>query len=224
MPKTNASLNFKIAMTGVFAALSVVLALTPIGYIVIPGTFISITIMHVPAILAALTAGLGPGISVGFVFGLTSLIRAAVNGGGSNPFFLNPLVSVLPRMIFPIAAWVIFKIFNSIPKMPKAVSAAFASAAGTFVNTALVMLAIYLFYGQTLISGMTETFEKFGFNILDLSGFKGYYAIMACTLLTNGFFEIIAAMIICIAVVTSIYAIKNKKSKITRLEEESEKE
>lgn len=218
MPTTNRSLNYKIAMTGVFSALSVVLALTPVGYIQIPGTFISITIMHIPAILAAITAGLGPGIAVGAVFGITSLIRTAMSGG-ANPFFVNPAVSVLPRMLFPIAAWAIFKAFNAIPKMPKVISGAFSAAIGTFVHTALVMFAIYAFYGSMLIEGMAQTFEKFGFAGWNLTGFNGYAAIMACTLLTNGFFEIIAAVIICVVVLGSIYAVVNRKSKITKLSE-----
>lgn len=219
MQKVNRSLNYKIAMTGVFSALSVVLALTPIGYITIPGTFISITIMHIPAILAALTAGLIPGISVGAVFGITSLIRTAMNGGGANPFFLNPMVSVLPRMIFPIVAWAIFKALNAIPKMPKIISGAVGSAVGTFAHTALVMFGIYAFYGQTILAGMSATFEKFGFAQEMLSGANGYFAVMACTLLTNGFFEIAAAVVLCAAVLGSIYAVQNRKSKISKLEE-----
>ena len=47
--KTNQSLNYKLALTGIFSALSIVLAVTPIGYINIG--FIAITIMHVPVIL-----------------------------------------------------------------------------------------------------------------------------------------------------------------------------
>ena len=245
MPTTNSSLNYKIAMTGVFSALSVVLALTPVGYIQIPGTFISITIMHIPAILAAITAGLGPGIAVGAVFGITSLIRTAMSGG-ANPFFVNPAVSVLPRMLFPIAAWAIFKAFNAIPKMPKVISGAFSAAIGTFVHTALVMFAIYAFYGSMLIEGMAQTFEKFGFAVDYISiifrihlairnsetyfgqGIKANFIeshtinpliIMDCTFYTKGFFEIIAAVIICVVVLGSIYAVANRKSKITKLSE-----
>ncbi|MBR3550144.1 MAG: ECF transporter S component, partial [Treponema sp.] len=96
MEKTNRSINYKIALTGVFGALSVVLSFTPLGYIQIG--LLAITIMHIPVILAVILAGLVPGVSVGLIFGLSSLIRAAQTG---SPFFINPLCSVLPRMIFP---------------------------------------------------------------------------------------------------------------------------
>lgn len=221
MEKVNRSLNYKIAMTGAFGALSVVLAVTPIGFITIPGTFISITIMHIPAILAALTAGLIPGMSVGLVFGLTSLIRSAMSGGAANPFFLNPLISVLPRMIFPLCAWAIYKGINAIPHMPKVVSGAIASAFGTFFHTCLVMAGIYILYGKVLIEGMTQTFEKFGFNVVDLSGLKGYGAVLACTFATNGIWEIVAATVLSAAVLGSIYAVQNKKSRLSKLAEET---
>ena len=218
MGKVNRSLNYKIAMTGVFGALSVVLAITPIGFIQIPGTFISITIMHIPAILAACTAGLVPGIGVGLVFGLTSLIRTAMSGGGANPFFLNPLVSVLPRMLFPVVVWAVYKALDLIPHMPRAVSGAVSAAFGTFCHTLFVMGAIYIFYGQTLLGGMAQTFARFGF-ALDLTAFKGFIAVMACTLLTNGLWEIAGAAVLTAAVLGPLYAVQNKKSKLTKLEE-----
>lgn len=220
MGKVNQSVNFKIAMTGAFGALSVVLAFTPIGYITIPGTFISITIMHIPAILATLTAGLIPGMGVGLIFGLSSLIRTATQGGGTNPFFMNPLVSVLPRMLYPIFAWAIFKLLDMIPRMPKVISGAVAGAFGTFFHTVLVMTAIYALYGEMLLSGMAQTLAKFGFEMVKLTPFKGWLAVLGCTFATNGIWEIIGAVVLTVAVMGSIYAVANKKSKLTKLDDE----
>ena len=217
MDKTKRSSNYKIALTGVFSALSVVLSFTPLGYIQIG--LLAITIMHIPVILAIILAGLLPGISVGLVFGLSSLIRAAQTG---SPFFTNPLCSVLPRILFPIAVWAIYKLLQNIPHLSKVVSGAVSAAFGTLCHTIIVMTALYIFYGTLLLQGMKGALEQFGFDMSKLSTFGGYIAIITCTLATNGIWEIIAATIIVATVLTSIYAVKSKKSKVSKLDEQSE--
>ncbi len=215
MEKRNKELNYRLAMTGVLGALSIILSITPLGYISLGG-FINITTMHIPAILAVLTAGLAPGICVGLIFGLSSLIRTTMMGGGAAPFFMNPLVSVLPRMLFPIAVWAVYKLLNLIPKMPKVISGAVASGIGTFMHTLLVMGAIYILYGQSLLEGMTNVLQNLGYDISSLSAIGGFIAIMIGTLATNGIWEIIAAIILTAAVQSSIYAATNKKSKLSK--------
>lgn len=215
----NQSVNFKIAMTGVLGALSVVLAVTPLGYIRIP--FISITVMHIPAILASILAGLVPGMCVGLIFGITSLINTVIAGGGGNPFFLNPLVSILPRILFPVASWTVYALLSKIKCLSKTLSAAFASAVGTLFNTLLVMGSIYIFYGNSLIKGMAETFSKFGFNF-EITGLKGYLAVIAVMELTNGLWEIAGAVVITCAVMGAMYVSSKSKSKLSKIEDSEE--
>ncbi|MBQ1593333.1 MAG: hypothetical protein II077_14975, partial [Treponema sp.] len=57
------------------------------------------------------------------------------------------------------------------------------------------------------------------FSAEGLSSVGGYFAILACTLATNGIWEIITATIIVATVLTSIYAVKSKKSKLSKMEE-----
>ncbi|HAM79057.1 MAG TPA: hypothetical protein DCP61_07755 [Treponema sp.] len=214
MEKTNRSINYKIALTGVFGALSVVLSFTPLGYIQIG--LLAITIMHIPVILAVILAGLVPGVSVGLIFGLSSLIRAAQTG---SPFFINPFCSVLPRMLFPVAVWAICKLLNKLPGFSKVISGSIAAAVGTLCHTLIVMAALYIFYAEPLLQGMKGAMEQFGFSTDNLSPVGGFIAIIACTLATNGIWEIITATIIVATVLTSIYAVKNKKSKLSKIEE-----
>ncbi|MBQ3981374.1 MAG: ECF transporter S component [Treponema sp.] len=214
MEKTNRSINYKIALTGVFGALSVVLSFTPLGYLQIG--LLAITIMHIPVILAVILAGLVPGVSVGFIFGISSLIRAAQTG---SPFFINPFCSVLPRMLFPVAVWAICKLLGNIPAISKVVSGSIAAAVGTLCHTVIVMAALYIFYTEQLLQGMKGALEQFGFSAEGLSSVGGYFAILACTLATNGIWEIITATIIVATVLTSIYAVKSKKSKLSKMEE-----
>ncbi len=202
--KNRQSLNYKIAMTGIFGALSIILALTPIGYVQIGA--LAITIMHIPTILATLTAGLVPGLFTGLIFGISSLVKAATSGNASNIFFVNPLVSVLPRVIFPIAVWGFFKLLNLIPRMPKTVSGGIAAAAGTLVHTLLVLGALVIFYGKDLGLKSGEMLS-------------GFFAFVAATLATNGLWEVVSASVLSVIVLGAIYGINSRKSKISKLED-----
>ncbi len=204
--KINQSLNFQIAMTGVFGALSVVLVLTPFGYITIPGNPLAITIMHIPVILATVLGGLVPGIGVGLIFGITSMIRAVMIG---SLFFYNPLISVLPRMLFPVFVWLIFKLVSKINRI---LAGSFAAAAGTFFHTVIVITFIYFVYfdsypaakeaGAKSISGLIKT--------------------LGVVFLANGLWEILAAVVI-VTIVISAFYVSSKRSKISKLDSDLEK-
>ncbi|MBO7638474.1 MAG: hypothetical protein J6S91_05810, partial [Treponema sp.] len=101
----------------------------------------------------------------------------------------------------------------------RVISGTIASAFGTLTNTVCVMGAIYIFYANDLILGMTETLSKMGFAVESLSGIKGYLVILGATLLTNGLWEIVGAVILTAAILGSIYLVENKKSKLSKIEE-----
>ncbi|NLM76133.1 MAG: ECF transporter S component, partial [Clostridiaceae bacterium] len=91
----------KIAIAGIMSAFSILLSLIPsLGYIVVPLTPITITTMHIPVIIAAILEGPVVGGFVGLIFGLSSMYTAAtIFAGLPTAFvFLNPLVSVFPRI------------------------------------------------------------------------------------------------------------------------------
>ena len=208
------SLNYKIAMTGAFAALSVILSVTPLGYIQLGGA-IQITLMHIPTILAALLGGLESGVVVGFVFGLSSLLHGLMTPTAASPFFLNPLVSILPRMIFPVALWAIYTALCLIPHLPKTIAATVAAAVGTFIHTLLVMGAICVFYADTYLPMVRGAIEKL-FGHEGVSGFKAYCAVIAITMITNGFLEIAVAAFFVAAVFLALFAKNHGKSKVSR--------
>ena len=133
----------KLALTGALSALVIILGVTNLGLIKI-GPAASITILQIPVILASMLVGLPGGLFVGFVFGLVSLIQAAVSPSGAlDPFFVNPLISVLPRMMVAVVSWAIYKLLTLIPKMPKSVSAGITGFLGSFLHTVFVMSALY---------------------------------------------------------------------------------
>ena len=95
----------RMVVTAMLSAITALLTFTPIGMITLPPPLPSATTVHIPVILAALVEGPLVGLAVGLVFGLCSLIRAWGTGMvGLTLFFRNPLVSVLPRLLVPLAA------------------------------------------------------------------------------------------------------------------------
>ena len=91
MNKTN-----KLTLIGLLTALTILLGLTPLGYI--PFGVIRVTTLHIPTIIGAIVAGPLVGGLVGLSFGLFSLFQNLTAPTSILFFmFLNPLVSVLPR-------------------------------------------------------------------------------------------------------------------------------
>lgn len=191
------SRNKRLALTGAFSALVIVLGITKLGILPISPT-ISITYLQVPVILIVMLSGLPEGIFVGAVFGIMSLIQAAMSSnGGLDPLFVNPLVSVLPRMLVAVVSYFIWKLLKLIPHLPKAISAGITGFLGSLAHTVLVMLSLYIIYSD-LINNMFNT--KSFFAIIGLVGF-------------NAILEGIASTILCSAVFIALYINKNKKSK-----------
>ena len=116
----NHSLNKKLAIIGALGALTVLFGLLPvIGYIRLPWG-LAITLLHIPTILGALIAGPLAGACIGLIFGLTSLYQASQSAGGLDILFVNPLISVLPRVLLGLVAAYIFILLTKV-NLPKAV-------------------------------------------------------------------------------------------------------
>lgn len=194
------SKNKRLAITGAFSALVILMGIPGLhlGYISISPA-ISLTIIHIPVLLAAILAGLPGGLVTGLVFGLTSLVNAAASpSGGLDPLFVNPLCSVLPRMLFGAIAWFLFAVLNFIPKMPKTVSAAVTAFVASLCHTVLVIGSMYVFLNAKM---------------LDAMGGDGFIVLMGL-LIPGATLEAIAAVIVCTAVVGTIFVSSKRTAKI----------
>jgi len=136
----------KIATAGVLSAVAIVLGITRLG--IIPWfSGASITIMHVPVVIAAVLEGPVVGLLVGLIFGVFSLIQAAIAPAGPiDVAFTNPLVSVLPRAFIGLAAYAVYRVVRGgAPDGGPARTAAAvvaAAVAGSATNTGLVLSAL----------------------------------------------------------------------------------
>ena len=130
----------KIVITGVLGAISILLGLTRLGFIPWP-TGASLTIMVVPVIIGAILEGPWVGMGIGLIFGVFSMIQAAVAPNGpTDVWFTNPLLAVVPRLIIGPVTWVVWKALQKLPVVGLIAS----GIAGSLTNTVLVLGTIGL--------------------------------------------------------------------------------
>ncbi|MEA5079374.1 MAG: ECF transporter S component [Anaerolineaceae bacterium] len=142
----------KLVITGALGAVAILLGLTHWGFI--PWfAGISLTIMHVPVIIGAILEGPVVGAGIGLIFGLFSLLQAAI--APSSPgdvVFTNPLISIFPRLLIGPISWLVW---NALKKFP--VPGLIASGlTGSLINTVFVlgMLGIFQIYPWALLGGI----------------------------------------------------------------------
>jgi uncharacterized membrane protein len=178
-----------IVITGLMAAIAVVLGWTHWGFIPWFGGA-ALTIMHVPAIIAAIIVGPLSGALVGLVFGLFSMLQAALAPTGpADVWFTNPLLSVLPRLFIGPIAWLVYQAI----KRRQVAALGFAGAVGSLTNTGLVLGVI---------------------------GVLGYlpWAALAAIALANGLPEMVASAIITTAVIAAYWRLPIGKHKGANLD------
>lgn len=175
--KTNV---FQITILSMFLAILIAQTFIPmLGYI--PLGPIDVTIVHITVILVAVLFGPKIGTILGTTWGLLSMLRAYIQPTPFNIVFLNPLISVLPRLIVGFLSGVLFVFLSK--KFSNKISYAITAAVGTLSNTILVLGSIYLFASETYAQalGISENL---------LLGTLGTVAA------TNGVIEMIASVII----------------------------
>ena len=134
----------KMAIIGVLSAISIMLSMTPLGFI--PIGPLNLTIMHIPVIIGAVLEGPLVGIIVGLIFGFTSLLRAITMPTITNFALINPLVSILPRVLIGIVAYYVYKLTIKLTKNAL-VSGWITGVIGSLVNTVGVLGMTYILYG-----------------------------------------------------------------------------
>ncbi|RRD95482.1 ECF transporter S component [Clostridiales bacterium COT073_COT-073] len=233
-----------IALIGVLGGITIFLGLTPMGFIPIGPT--AATIMHIPVIIGAIMGGPVVGAFVGLIFGLSSLFNAITKPTVVSFAFLNPLISVLPRIIIGLgtayiyswvkeiskkqaklliaAIWsgislylgygifsaiqqakttsiiinavllavVLLIMFFSLKKLAgTSLDVVISAAAGTLINTLLVLNLIYFLYGERFVAALGKDVSTVRMTILTIG-------------VVNGIPEVIVAVILVTAVVNAL--------------------
>ena len=144
----------KMAIIGVLASISIMLSMTPLGFIPIGPT--NATIMHIPVIIGAILEGPMVGITVGAIFGATSLLRAFTMPTITSFVLMNPLVSILPRVLIGVVAYYVYKLTVKLTKNIF-VSGWITGVIGSLVNTIGVLGMTYILYGARYAEALEKS-------------------------------------------------------------------
>lgn len=132
----------ELTTVGMLAGITMLLGLTGYGFIPLP--YMKATILHVPVIIGAVIAGPRAGIVVGLLFGLFSMFQAITAPVLLSFAFINPLISILPRMLLGLIAYGLYRGVPGKESIKIGVSAVVTS----LCHTVMVMGGIYLLYAK----------------------------------------------------------------------------
>lgn len=194
----NQSRAFRLTIQALFLALIALQTMVPmLGYI--PLGFMSLTIIHITVIVAAVMFGPGEGMLVGLIWGLLTIVRAytAPTTPLDTLVFTNPLVSVVPRVLVGLfAAWAFWGIYKLTKHV--AIASIIAGAIGSLTNTILVLVMMATLYTGPVANAYHVTSA-------------GLTKVLGAIIVTNGVPEMIGAIIITPLVVGALVAATKMK-------------
>lgn len=198
----------ELVLTGLFSAIIIIMAFTPLGYI--PLGVINATIIQIPVIIGALFCGPKQGAFLGFLFGFTSFLKntitpatlsafvfspvLAANMFGIKGIFFSSFICFVPRILVGVLPYFIYKGLKKLSKW-KSLNFALTGIIGAFTNTSFVMGAIYLLYKDAYAAAQG----------IDPSAVLG---VIAAVIGVNGVIEAIISGVIVSAIGTVLNKIK----------------
>lgn len=161
--------NMKLlVLTSLFAAIIIIMAFTPLGYI--PLGIINATIIQIPVIIGSLFCGPKRGAFLGFLFGFTSFLKNTITPSSLSAFVFSPILAgemlgvkgvlcstficFVPRILVGVVPYFVYLGLKK-PIKSKAVSFAIAGVLGAFTNTLLVMGSIFLLYKDSYATALS---------------------------------------------------------------------
>ncbi len=194
----------KIAFTGIIIALILILSFTSLGYLqfsFLPG--VSITLIHIPVLIGSIILGKKYGVILGLIFGISSIILAFVNITTNAPF-TNPIISIIPRILF---GFIIEPLYSIIKKVVKndIICVSLSMCLSTLIHTLIVLIPLFLIWKYNFYFGVADYVAKY----TDGSG-QTLFAFIYATLISNGIIEIVLAGVIGTPVTIAMKAVLNK--------------
>ncbi len=176
----------QLTIVGMLSSITVILGLTGYGFVPLP--MAKATIMHIPVIIGAVLEGPAVGVMVGLLFGLFSIFQNMIAPNILSFAFLNPLVSVLPRVLIGLTAYYCYKL---VPVKNEALKIGVGAALGSLTNTIGVLGMIYVLYAA------------------DFAAARGIdpatvFAVVSGIAVTNGLPEAIISAIITVPVIIMV--------------------
>lgn len=182
----------------------IVMAAVPnLGFITIPFLpGVGATIIHIPVIIAAIYFGVKIGTSAGIIFGISSFVVAWIRPVGVlDPVFRNPLVSILPRIVFAFATVYIFSFVKRFIKESEILQVSITAVLTTLLHTILVVPLLAAF-------GTKELARLYGIEVADFAVVTDF---IKAVFIFNGIAEMVLAGLIVPPIVRALQA-ANKKT------------
>ena len=168
----------RITRLGIMIAVIFLMTFVPnIGYI--QTGLLSITTIHIPVIVGSAILGPVGGLVLGATWGITSFLKVlSMPGTVATAIFLNPMVSIFPRILVGL---IISYSTIGLGKLIKNrdIKYALVAAIGTLSNTVLVLSSMFIFAQGGVLS----------FN-------QAFSVILTVIISTNGLFQLISAIIL----------------------------
>jgi len=180
----------QMTVVGMLSSISVVLGLTGYGFIQLP--IAKATILHVPVIIGAILEGPVVGAMIGLIFGLFSIFQNLTSPSLLSFAFLNPLVSVIPRILIGVLSYYCYK---AVAVRNDSLRVGLSAVVGSLTNTFGVLSMIYFLYAERYAQANGISREMTA---------KVIYGIA----FTNGVPEAIVAAIVTIPVVLAVKRFK----------------
>lgn len=168
-----------------------------------------------PVVVITQVKGLKFGLILGAVFGITSFAVSFSMRSVLSPVFMNPLVSILPRLIIPLTTYYSGKlaamIFNKTKlnsKIADSIKYGISGAVGVCTNTSLVLGMIMLFYFG----------KSYGDAVIG-------WTLIGFILATNFVIELVVVTVLCIPVslaVNKLIKMQTPKQKEQAIDEANE--
>lgn len=138
-----------LTQNAILAAIIVLMAFTPLGYLQIG--VVKMTFIMVPVAVGAITLGEKSGAFLGLVFGATSFAQCfGLDLFGTTLMGINPiytfLMCIIPRVLMGYLCGVIYK---AIGKTKNKLGLILASLSAPVLNTLFFMSLLILFFGKS---------------------------------------------------------------------------
>jgi uncharacterized membrane protein len=171
MPITTRTRIQNLTVNAMLIALIALMGFVPfLGFIPL-GASVSITIIHLPVLLGAALLSTRSATLLGLSFGLVSLLVVVTNPTPQpiDLFFVNPLISVLPRILFGLFAGILFSFTRRFANLQQYGLLSLFAFLATVFHTVLVLSMLWLFASSEL-SGLFGNLVQFIWYILSLNG------------------------------------------------------
>lgn len=174
-----------LAQNAVLAAIVVLMAFTPIGYLRLGA--VEMTFIMIPVAVGAISLGEKSGAFLGLVFGISSFIQCfGMSPFGAALLQINPIFTfimcLLPRVLMGYLCGIIYK---ALCKVKKGVAVVVASFSAPVINTALFVASLILFFGKSdYIMGMRAGTENIWAFLIAFVGLNGLLEIVGTTIIS----------------------------------------